>query len=627
MGYQVPVSSIPILMDPPFVASIFCLAAGIGSRFLRIMRVSCEGAEPLEIGVISCAIGAGILQYLFFILGVTGNANPTAVWIGLGFLLVIFFSDIVAVASKPIKYVAALRQNRLELWQCIALLSIVVILLPQFFQTFCPPTDPDGLMYHLTGPKRWLQMGSMGYLPTMVMTQWPMGVEMLYSLNLAVWSDTAAKLVHFTMGVLCLAALWRIGRRLVPGAYAVAGVLIFLVTSRFEFGSAYIDLGISLQVFCSVLAWVLWQKTRQNKWLNVSALCGGLSASFKLTGIFVGVAITLLVFIEMRRELQEENWLRRVILPMVLLSIIPVFPWLCRSCAITGNPVYPLLATRIPTRDWNPATAVAFDTFFKYFNWGSTHTSWGIEIRKVIRLVIIGIVAATGGCVFVAWRNSIGRNIFALAAILTTISIWMTGPYPRYLIPILPLFITVAVIYISERVHESFIGRCTIVAVTALYALLTLVQSRQNLFYDFKTAFGIVSRETYLDHNRSDISLWRYINANVSSKDHVLITGEQSYYCNPSSYILFTYQGRLRLDTWEHFEKDVRRDKISYLVSSANNNLAPNAWEKYSVSKNRLEFCKRLVLQYGTPIFRVKSDMLYRIDLQNLNRTAKSNRL
>jgi len=45
--------------------------------------------------------------------------------------------------------------------------------------------------------------------------------------------------------------------------------------------------------------------------------------------------------------------------PLLLLAA-PAFPWLLRSALVTGNPAFPLLADRIPTRHLGPESAARF---------------------------------------------------------------------------------------------------------------------------------------------------------------------------------------------------------------------------------------------------------------------------
>ena len=60
MAYYVPVSSIPLLQDPPFVAALVLLGTAVGWRTLRLLRAPLSDITALERGVLSAAVGLGL---------------------------------------------------------------------------------------------------------------------------------------------------------------------------------------------------------------------------------------------------------------------------------------------------------------------------------------------------------------------------------------------------------------------------------------------------------------------------------------------------------------------------------------------------------------------------------------
>ena len=64
MPYHVPTSAVPLLRDPPFVVGLLLLGTAIGSRLLRSARLSLAEVSALERGLLSVALGVGLLQYL-----------------------------------------------------------------------------------------------------------------------------------------------------------------------------------------------------------------------------------------------------------------------------------------------------------------------------------------------------------------------------------------------------------------------------------------------------------------------------------------------------------------------------------------------------------------------------------
>ena len=180
MSYHVPVSAYPLIQDPPFLLFLFWLGAGIGYRCLLILRVPLGETTRLERGILSTSIGMGLLQYLSLTLGMTGTLTPRAHFAGLAVLTMVFGRDMVRLARS---IAHALRQKRSAppMWMVAGAVLLAIPLTIAFLKALLPPLDPDGIGYHLTAPKRWLQSGGMVYLPTFTHTNAPMGVEMLYS--------------------------------------------------------------------------------------------------------------------------------------------------------------------------------------------------------------------------------------------------------------------------------------------------------------------------------------------------------------------------------------------------------------------------------------------------------------
>ncbi|NOZ06777.1 MAG: hypothetical protein GXP41_10605, partial [Chloroflexi bacterium] len=91
-----------------------------------------------------------------------------------------------------------------------------------------PPTAFDALLYHLTVPKLYVQAGRIVSGIDIPPANYPTMMETLYLDALTLQSDVAAKLLHFTFGLLLVAGVYLAvrhycGRRV--GQWAVLFVL------------------------------------------------------------------------------------------------------------------------------------------------------------------------------------------------------------------------------------------------------------------------------------------------------------------------------------------------------------------------------------------------------------------
>src|SRR5262249_39574736 len=124
-----------------------------------------------------------------------------------------------------------------------------------------PTVDPDGLIYHLTAPKRWLQAGSLVYLPTYPYTNTPMGVEMLFAIGLSFAGDCGAKVLHLMLGCAGALGAYVCGRRFGGRPAAMLATAAFLVGPAGIaplLGCAYVEGAASFVMIAGVAAWSVW---------------------------------------------------------------------------------------------------------------------------------------------------------------------------------------------------------------------------------------------------------------------------------------------------------------------------------------------------------------------------------
>lgn len=624
--YHVPTSAVPLLQDPPFVLWLGLLGLGLGRRALRVLRLT--GPDfALERGVIALSLGFGLLQYVGFGLGMAGKLTPGAVWVALGVLSVILLPDsFLALRSllQRLRALASQRPPKLIGW---AALVVAVPLLLAFVSALAPPTDPDGLYYHLTAPERWLQLGRLDYLPTLVHTNGLMGVNMLYTLALAVWSDTAAKLIHFALGILSLLAIFALGRQLKTSLVGFAAAAFWFIglyaiptldASRL-FSWAYVDLGLTAQAMTAVLAWLLWSRTQRFGFLVAAGLCAGFSATAKLTGVFVGAGLTVVVLVD---TLRQKRGARAALLNAVVfgaLAVLPALPWFVRSFVLTGSPVYLMLPKLFKTRDWTPEAGAAFNDYFKYYVWGTGYRSlgWSLELRKAFRAVVM--LSTLGGAALVIWRlkNWEHRFLAFVFALLVLACVSSTGLYVRYMVPFLPLALVLLFIPLHQLLRERTWAQVALLLVLAGNAALYVRGANPSVSDVVQVSSGRLSRHDFVERQIPVLGLWEHANAVVPADAKILlVAGRPSYFINAYCYVTEAYyQARIRMDTYENFVSDVRRDKLKYVIIP--DSMAPSApiGPAYAPAKNEMPFAHRLVNENGRLLKTVATDHLYELAL------------
>jgi hypothetical protein len=545
-----------LLTDPPFVLALLWLALALGRRLFRHPRVLLE-----------LALGLGSLQFVFFGLGAAGLAKPLPI----AFVLL-------ALALWARREFFPLPRLRLP---CTLLEWALLLALLCFFPlAVAPVTDHDGQFYHLTALKRWLETGRLDYLPTLTMTQWPMGVDMLFGLPLALWSDTAAKLMHFALGALAILTLAQFGEVLGSRGAGLLGGAALVVLARGEFYAAYIDLGIAFETVAALLAFTLALQSKDRRLWLLAALLSGFAASFKLTGAFLGLALML---VSGPRSLRDRAL-------FALLALGPLAPYLVRSWILTGNPLYPTLASLFPSRDWSPELSQVFLTFNQLYNWGSGQ-SWSVAMRQGIRAALI-----LGTFVLMPlWRHQ-AESVRRLAWVtlgLLAVTLWLLGPYPRYLLPLVPVLVVLIALRRQSLTMLLWLASVAVLGVGGL-ALRAVPAALPAILG------GQGARETYLSQQLSLYPVLRWVNQNTPRDARVLLAADTAYYCDRRCWLPHPYlQGTIRLIRYEDFCADVQRAGITHVVVGRAEQPPPELFP----TENQIRFSQRLAREKGQRVF------------------------
>src|SRR6266404_2441955 len=442
MGPLILTKPFPLVSDLFFVIALLVLAGAIGDRILRILGISQNELTTPERVALCGALGLGILQYVFLILGALHVLSSASVALPLLALLVLFGTGIIGIVRSGVRSARGLHLAHWGLMAKTLAAAIVVTLCVALILSATPISDSDGVGYHVSALKWWMEANGLIALPTFTYTFWPMGGEMVMGLGFATWSDTSVKMIHWTFGALTLVALYAAGSRQTShiGGLVMAG--LFLAFAFPLFSWAYIDLGVALYVATACLAWIRWHSGYDVRWLRTAALCAGLAATFKLNFLLFGATlITLSVPALLRRGASQAL---RELVCIGALAGTPILPWLVRTWILTGNPVYPLLHTVFPTPHWSADAAWAFREYFQHYNWGTSHPEWSENLRRGARLsAFVFVLALTGWCGFF-FRDPLRRNLPLLSGLAALTHIWFLGLYARLTLPLWPLFLLTA---------------------------------------------------------------------------------------------------------------------------------------------------------------------------------------
>ena len=634
----------PILVAVGFALLLFVMAGALGRRILLLLGVASAGATPSERGVLAVALGAGMLQFVPMLLGAAGLLSVSACRIALGVLLVLLGRDMLDLVRRTWAALRLEAANGLlrERWVRVWLVVLAPAVLVALAKALTPTLDADGLAYHLTAPKRWLESGWLHYLPTYVPTHTPMGADMLFVLGLSVAGDTATKVTHFGLGLFAALATYQVGARLSgpvvgPVVGMAAATLLLVGPSHLTtlLGNAYTEGAICLALVASLLACVLWLKEPHAAWLKTAGLLVGIAVSFKLTAVLFAVAlvgvVALAILLGGDASQPLGARLSRSLTTCLKLSLfvaIPVVPWLIRAAVLTGNPIFPLAAGLIPTRDFAASLGESYSHYNRYLSWGtSMGASLTIDQR---RLLLMGVAAGMTVLAAVVWfmlRSRVARAATLIVLVVALLQVATIGLYARYWVPYLAIAQVLVVAAFAKFLQAGW-QRMAVVAFTGLCSLYYARANSSELGNDWggivRTALDLEPRRDFIVRHYPLYPIYEYVNDKLPKSARVLSAYHcSSFYMDRDTYCTDFAQSALRFDSWADFTADAQRLGVTHVIaprSVALGGAPPDVMIPQQKRQEQYQFLNRLLSQHGALLATAADQGLYAVDLQAATR-------
>ena len=308
-----------VVLDLLAAAWLGLLGLGLGHRLLTLMGLNVQTfrrsnaptveLSTAEIVILGCGLGLGVLGLMTLGLGLAGLFYGW-LFIVISLLLTLaLWPDFLALARR-LRWPA----NRPHRLTTIYLLAVGLFTLAT---ALLPPIDWDGLFYHLTAPKIFIQAGQITPGLDVPHFNFPSLAEMLFAYAMLLRGDIAAKLIHTLYGLLLTGLVYLVARRHLSRESAWPAVLIFLSMPMIVTlaGWAYNDLALAFYQLAALYAWLNYQFPNSHNpnsqtisqisqahpgsnssWLILSGLFAGLAMGLKYTS-FVGPLVISLFLI------------------------------------------------------------------------------------------------------------------------------------------------------------------------------------------------------------------------------------------------------------------------------------------------------------------------------------------
>jgi 4-amino-4-deoxy-L-arabinose transferase-like glycosyltransferase len=317
------------------------LGAALGRRTIGSLLDEEPASAQLALSI---GIGLGLLSLLMLTLGLLGLLQPIIAW-GLVLVLVLLLrSDLRE--TLPAFYASKLPQpeSAFQSWVSIYLGAILLL---TFLAALAPPIGWDTLVYHLTGPRYFVERGQIVHPLDLPYLGFPQLAEMQFTLGLLLVSERVAPLFHFGYGLLALTITASLTKRFFgkKAAWLAIALLASVPTLFSLMKRAYVDATLLFYTTTALYAFLRWheQQAKTNaktrRWLVVIGILCGFCGWVKYTAIAVPIALGLSLAWASRRD-GLLVILRRLVTVAAPTTVV-ILPGLIENWITTGNPVYP----------------------------------------------------------------------------------------------------------------------------------------------------------------------------------------------------------------------------------------------------------------------------------------------
>ena len=342
------------------------VSLGVGGwvwRFVGWKTAVSLQTTPLEQLLFSTGAGIGGIGLLVLLMGLLGWLSSLAL-------------SLLAI-SLTIMTLTGFRQTP-KGWQLKRpsrpiLIYITIALFFVFTLALLPPTNWDGLFYHLKGPKLYLEAGRIYGGVNIPHLNFPSLFQMNFLLAMGLRSDIAAQLLHFLFIPLLAGFVYGMTTQILGVDAGWTAVLFLLATPMvLTLGAwSYNDLALAFYSVGALYAFLRWQQSEARGWLLWAGLFAGFAMSLKYTSFMTPLFIGLMLLWELRNS-WRKNW------PDLLLysgsAWLVALPWYIKNVFFTGNPFYPFLFEGL---FWDEFRSAAYS---------DAGTGLGLDVLALLRL-------------------------------------------------------------------------------------------------------------------------------------------------------------------------------------------------------------------------------------------------
>jgi hypothetical protein len=534
---------------------VLFLAAGLGTLLLKPFKF--KNWSFTMRAVLSLPLGLAAIAYGEFLLGLVGWLKPVHQLLFLLIVAGVGFREGVRFLSEGWAAVRGFRSiwvNFSRIRKFFFIVGVAALLLA-LMVTFTPPFDYDGLMYHLQGPRLFLEAGRIIPIPENWFTYYPATWEMLFMLGMGLGSDIFARLISFSTLLIFLLTTFAFGKRYLPapGGWLSAAMVISVPMMLAWGGFAYVDLPWSLFQFLAIGLLLMWIENREDKLLILSGIMQGLALGSKYTALSgVGIIGLVIFWFSVNKKYSGCGSIKSFvssILKFAIPTVLIASPWYLKNLIWTGNPTFPFFLPQsiIDTAELDICLDYlsSFGTGRSIIDYLLIPVTVFIDNNKFSTFTVLGDFPNPVMLLSIVYpfirKKFVGKGeILDVLIVITFIQyiVWMASSLQsRFLMPLFP---GVSIIASAVIISFSHLGTKTnwakILSIGAvggmLVSTLLLVGNLYIRIKPHEVIIGTQSKREFLSAYVFDFKAIDYINSSLPDDVMVFLLWDgRGYYC------------------------------------------------------------------------------------------------
>ena len=532
------------------------LIAGLGSgAFVLYISGYSKNFSNLQIRLLlSITLGLGILSYFTLFIGLFGWLYSQVAW---SLLIMAIMAGIYTFRKETVfpgfkKHFNILKfLKELDWFNKLLLAFLITFILTNLIGALAPPLGVDDIKYHFAIPKRYINAGTINYIPDIDFSNFPFPMEMLWTLAISLDSGELAQLLNWSIGLLVIGWIIILGYQSgLKSKSIILPILLFysITIVGYQSRSGNVELGGVLFFLAGVYLINKYKEYSERKLLILGGVLCGLFAVVKLSNAAMVILLTIWIGYSIWRKKQS---LRAGLNSGALfgsIALLVASVWYVKTYLMTGNPVYPFLHSYfggLPMHTellaWGDQEALSPNSSLGHLS--ETHYSffsqlWYLvaepqRLRGHVSPLFLGMVPL----VIYYYRNN---NIYLKDLLIVSLLfyIYWVAFYPLLRIG-LPLFailsIPVAVAIYRMMAWDKFykIGITTLFVV---FLCISLGGHLREVVPKIPVVFGTQTQAEYLNehgsrhYHFSNYPAFNYINKQLPSKSKILLWSNDGYY-------------------------------------------------------------------------------------------------